>query len=184
MIESFYIENRKKLVNFIKGYAGDYELAEDVVQEVFLRLLLLQAEGKTHFAQDGKVNFFFVYRACVNLCIKLATAKQKHQKISFGDIMELDEWLQATDERYPVEEDLAYENLLKNVTDEIDALRWYDREVLKLSMDYSVSALARGTNISRDSLRNTLKIAKDELRERTEETYQAWKEAERSGGCD
>ena len=39
MIEAFYIENRKKLVNFIKGYAGDYEVAEDVVQEVFLRVM-------------------------------------------------------------------------------------------------------------------------------------------------
>ena len=48
MIAAFYIENRYKLANFIKGYAGDFELAEDVVQEVFLRLLLLEAEGKTH----------------------------------------------------------------------------------------------------------------------------------------
>ena len=181
MIEAFYIENRKKLVNFIKGYAGDYEVAEDVVQEVFLRLLMLEAEGRTHFAQEGKVNFFFVYRACVNLCIKLSTAKQKFQKISFGDITELDEWLQASDEQYPYEQDARYEELLQTLNDEVEALRWYDREVLKLSLEHSVSSLARGTNISRDSLRNTLKIAKDELRERTEDTYQAWKEAEGLG---
>ena len=49
--------------------------------------------------KGGKVNFFFVYRACVNLCIKLSTAKKKFQKISFGDITELDEWLQATEYR-------------------------------------------------------------------------------------
>jgi exonuclease VII small subunit len=93
----------------------------------------------------------------------------------------LDEWLQASDEQYPYEQDARYEELLQTLNDEVEALRWYDREVLKLSLEHSVSSLARGTNISRDSLRNTLKIAKDELRERTEDTYQAWKEAEGLG---
>jgi len=181
VIASFYIENRYKLANFIKGYAGDFELAEDVVQEVFLRLLLLEAEGKTHFAQEGKVNFFFVYRACVNLCIKLSTAKKKFQKISFGDITELDEWLQATDEQYPYELDARYEELLTTLNDQVETLRWYDKEVLKLSLEHSVSSLARGTTISRDSLRNTLKIAKDEIKQRTEPSYKAWKEAEGLG---
>lgn len=35
------------------------EVAEDVVQEVFIRLLQLAEEGKVHFIQNGEVNFFF-----------------------------------------------------------------------------------------------------------------------------
>lgn len=179
MIAAFYIENRKKLVNFIKSYAGDYDTAEDVVQEVFLRILELEAQGKTHFIQNGKVNFFFIYRACVNLCINLDTSKKKIQKVRFGDIVELDEWLQHPAEENVYETEERYQDLVNAITDEMDSLRWYDSEVLKLSLEYSVSALSRGTNISRDSLRNTIKIAKNELRERTEEAYQAWQEAER-----
>ena len=60
VIAQFYKENFKKLVNFIKDYAGEYELAQDVVQEVFLRLLEMEQKGKTHFIQNDKVNFFFV----------------------------------------------------------------------------------------------------------------------------
>lgn len=179
MIASFYIENRKKLVNFIKGYAGDYDTAEDIVQEVFLRLLELEAQGKNHFTQGGKVNFFFVYRSCVNLCINLDASKKKIQKLRFGDIVELDEWLQQPAEGNVYESEERYQELVSAITDEMDTLRWYDSEVLKLSLEYSVSALARGTSISRDSLRNTIKIAKNELRERTEKAYEAWQEAER-----
>lgn len=181
MIAAFYIENRKKLVNFIKSYAGDLETAEDVVQEVFLRLLELEAQGKDHYAQKGKVNFFFVYRSCVNLCINLDANRKKIQKVRFGDIVELDDWLAMPVDENVYELEERYEDLVQAITNEMDTLRWYDAEVLKLSLEYSVSALARGTNISRDSLRNTIKIAKNELRERTEEAYEAWKEAERLG---
>lgn len=179
MIEAFYIENRKKLVNFIKGYAGDIDTAEDVVQEVFLRILELEAQGKSHFSQNGKVNFFFVYRSCINLCINLDAGKKKIQKVRFGDLLELDEWLEHTAEENVYETEYLYQDLVQAITDWMDTLRWYDSEVLKLSLEYSVSALSRGTNISRDSLRNTIKIAKNELRERTEKAYEAWKEAER-----
>jgi len=179
LIEAFYIENRKKLVNFIKGYAGDVDTAEDVVQEVFLRILELEAQGKSHFSQNGKVNFFFVYRSCINLCINLDAGKKKIQKVRFGDLLELDEWLEQSAEENVYETEYLYQDLVQAITDEMDTLRWYDAEVLKLSLDYSVSALARGTNISRDSLRNTIKIAKNELRERTEKAYEAWQEAER-----
>jgi len=184
VIAQFYKENFKKLVNFIKDYAGEYELAQDVVQEVFLRLLEMEQKGKTHFIQNDKVNFFFVYRACVNLCIKLADQKRKYVKVRFDDIIEMDDWLAQPEEQYSYEEDERWEQLVGTLNNEIEALRWYDREVLKLSLEYSVSAIARGTTISRDSLRNTLKIAKDELRDRTEDNYQAWKEAEGNGRCD
>jgi DNA-directed RNA polymerase specialized sigma24 family protein len=180
MIETFYRQNRRKLVNFIKGYV-DYELAEDVVQEVFLRLLVLESEGKTHFIQEGKVNFFFVYRACVNLCFKISATKKKIQKISFGDMYDLDKWLAASTDEYNHEEDRTWEELVSAIGDEMKAIRWYDAQVLEISTNYTISALSRGTGIGRDSIRQTLKKTKNEIRERTEESYQAWKEAQRRG---
>ena len=171
------------MVNFTKGYVG-VEVAEDVVQEVFIRLLQLAEEGKVHFIQNGEVNFFFVYRSCINLCIKLNKQKENLHKLNFGDMYELDEWLRQPENEYNYEEDVAYEQLLNSVKDQVEVIRWYDRMILEINQEMSISEMNRSIGISRDSIRNTLKQAKNEIRTNIQADYEAWKKAQRGGRRD
>ena len=183
MISQFYAKKRKVLVNFTKGYVG-VEVAEDVVQEVFIRLLQLAEEGKVHFIQNGEVNFFFVYRSCINLCIKLQKQKENLHKLNFGDMYELDEWLRQPENEYNYEEDIAYEQLLNSVKDQVEVIRWYDRMILEINQEMSISEMNRSIGISRDSIRNTLKQAKNEIRTNIQADYEAWQKAKRGGRRD
>ncbi len=58
-IETFYRKNFKRLTGFIKEYTdGSYEIASDIVQMVFLRLLELESEGRTNFYEETPLTFF------------------------------------------------------------------------------------------------------------------------------
>ena len=52
-IERFYRKNFKRLTGFIKEYTdGSYSIASDIVQMVFVRLLEMEAEGRTNFYDE------------------------------------------------------------------------------------------------------------------------------------
>jgi hypothetical protein len=97
---------------------------------------------------------------------------------------ELDEWLRQPENEYNYEEDVAYERLLNSVKDQVEVIRWYDRMILEINQEMSISEMNRSIGISRDSIRNTLKQAKNEIRTNIQSDYEAWKKAQRGGRRD
>ena len=168
-IETFYKENFKRLTGFIKEYTdGSYEIASDIVQMVFLRLLELEQEGRTNFYEEDSLNFFYVYRSCINTALKYQRTKKRINKVSIDDMA----YDQIPAEDYP-EYKIAMEKLITYMEEEIDNFHWYDAKMIRIHMQgTSMNKLHRESDIGLTSIKNTIKNGKARIYEKIKEDYQ------------
>ena len=166
-IEKFYRKNFKRLTGFIKEYTdGSYEIASDIVQMVFVRLLELESEGRTNFYQEDSLNFFYVYRSCINTALKYQRTKKKINKVSLDDI-DIEEI-----ESYP-EEKAALERLINIMEEEMKDLHWYDEKIVRIHMEgTSMNQIHRETDIGLTSIKNTIKNGKAKIQDRIKEDWE------------
>lgn len=168
-IENFYRENFKRLTGFIKEYTdGSYEVASDIVQMVFLRLLELEQEGRCNFYEGDSLNFFYVYRSCINTALKYQRTKKRINKVSLEDLTHDT----IPDEDYP-EYKVAMEKLLDIMEQEMEDFHWYDAKVMRIYMQgTSMNKLHRESDIGLTSIKNTIKNGKARIYEKVKEDYQ------------
>ena len=166
-IEIFYRKNFKRLTGFIKEYTdGSYEIASDIVQMVFLRLLELEGEGRTNFYEEDSLNFFYVYRSCINTALKYQRAKKKINKVSLEDF-DVEDY-----QPYP-EEKAALEKLINIMEDEMKELHWYDEKMIRIHMEgTSMNKIHRDTDIGLTSIKNTIKNGKARIHDRLREDWE------------
>lgn len=168
-IEKFYRKNFKRLTGFIKEYTdGSYEIASDIVQMVFLRLLELESEGRTNFYEEDSLNFFYVYRSCINTALKYQRTKRKINKVSLEDL-HFDQHLYQP---YPEEKE-ALEKLINYMEDEMKELHWYDEKIIRIHMEgTSMNQIHRETDIGLTSIKNTIKNGKAKIYEGIKEDWE------------
>ena len=166
-IEKFYRKNFKRLTGFIKEYTdGSYEIASDIVQMVFVRLLELESEGRTNFYQEDSLNFFYVYRSCINTALKYQRTKKKINKVSLDDI-DIEEI-----ESYP-ESKAALERIINIMEEEMKDLHWYDEKMIRIHMEgTSMNQIHRETDIGLTSIKNTIKNGKAKIQDRLKEDWE------------
>lgn len=166
-IEKFYRKNFKRLTGFIKEYTdGSYEVASDIVQMVFLRLLEMQSEGRTNFYEEDSLNFFYVYRACINTALKYQRAKKKINKVSLDDF-------DVVDQEMDYEEKRAMEKMIQKMEEEMGDLHWYDEKMMRIYMEgTSMNKIHRETDIGLTSIKNTIKNGKAKIYDRIREDWE------------
>ena len=166
-IENFYRKNFKRLTGFIKEYTdGSYEVASDIVQMVFLRLLEMESEGRTNFYEEDSLNFFYVYRACINTALKYQRAKKKINKVSLEDF-------DVIDQEMEYDQINAMEKMILKMEQEMEDLHWYDEKMMRIYMDgTSMNKIHRETDIGLTSIKNTIKNGKARIYEQIKEDWE------------
>jgi len=166
-IENFYRKNFKRLTGFIKQYTdGSYDIASDIVQMVFLRLLELEQEGRTNFYEGDSLSFFYVYRSCINTALKYQRTKKRIQKVDIDDLEN------HSYESYPEERE-AMEKLIDMMEQELEDMHWYDSKMIRIHMEgNSMNKIHRETNIGLTSIKNTIKNGKAKIYDKIQEDYQ------------
>jgi DNA-directed RNA polymerase specialized sigma24 family protein len=166
-IEKFYRKNFKRLTGFIKEYTdGSYEVASDIVQMVFLRLLEMESEGRTNFYEEDSLNFFYVYRACINTALKYQRAKKKINKVSLEDFDVVDQEMQY-------DQINAMEKMILKMEQEMGDLHWYDEKMMRIYMEgTSMNKIHRETDIGLTSIKNTIKNGKARIYEQIKEDWE------------
>ena len=172
-IENFYRKNFKRLTGFIKEYTdGSYEVASDIVQMVFLRLLEMESEGRTNFYEEDSLNFFYVYRACINTALKYQRAKKKINKVSLDDF-------DVVDQEMEYDQINAMEKMILKMEQEMEDLHWYDEKMMRIYMEgTSMNKIHRETDIGLTSIKNTIKNGKAKIYEQLREDWQDWSNGE------
>jgi len=144
---------------------GELDLAEDIVQDAYLRLVKYGKPEK--FIKDGKVSKGFMFVVLRN--IHLDYCKQKHKL----DIVRLspDFQVEATNE---TERKEAQGVLDQRINEVVESWHWYDAMLFDLyrHSEDSYRTIASNTNISFMSIYNTVKNCKDRLREQLGEDYE------------
>jgi len=168
-IEAFYRKNFKRLTGFIKEYTdGSYDIASDIVQMVFVRLLEMEAEGRTNFYEEDSLNFFYVYRSCINTALKYQRAKRKVTKVRLDDI----------DFEFIEQEDIpeamfAMERLITYMEAEMQEFHWYDSKMMRIHMEgTSMNQIHRDTEIGLTSIKNTIKNGKARIYDKLNEHWE------------
>ena len=168
--------HHQEWVAIMKGF-GAKDKAEDIVQEVYIRIL----EGADHnkLFNNGKLNKAYVYFALRNTWI-MHIRKQRSNRENKNRI-ELVYFKQyKNDPKYKEDNFLSmeieeanpklkhhkYEIILNKINEEIDSWHWYDSMLFKeyVSSGKSIRTLAKETKISRDSIFQTLKNCKTRIK--------------------
>ena len=142
---------------------GEYDYAEDIVQEMYIALYKYTTPEK--IIKDGKVSNGYIFFTLRSLYYQFYNAKNKITKVSLDDI-QLEHFSN-------IDEQEAYYKFCETLDQYIDSWHWYDKRLFRLyrDTDMSIRKLAKETGISWVSIFNTLKKCKIDLKENFSEHY-------------
>jgi len=149
-------EKHKTWCEIVESFGCNPETAEDIVQEMYLKIGKLVEKGTDISYGDG-VNYFYVFRTLTSIFLDY---KRKESKTGLIGLDEIDMQFQD-DEEVPFQK--QYDKILEGLAE----LYWYDRKVFEIIENgESISELSRKTNISYYSLYNTYKKVKKYLKDK------------------
>ena len=157
-------------IKIVNGF-GEYNYAEDIVQESYLRLFLYAKPE--NIIKDKKVSRGYMFFTLRSLYFQYYNSKRKITKVSIDDE---ENFLQIADETN-LEEQEAFNKVCVLIDEVAEEWNWYDRKLFKLyrDTDLSIRKIAAETSISWVSIFNTLKNCKQDVQSKLSETYEDFK---------
>jgi len=144
---------------------GGGDMSEDIVQEMYLRLLEKQSEGFEirNIEYKGQVNTFYIFTV-----IRSITVDGQRRTKAAPTVIPID-GIQVEDCE-PYDADGCHQKATAEqvCAEVIQEMHWYNRRVLELSEKMSIRRLARETGISHFSLWHTLKKTKEYVKNETQ----------------
>jgi DNA-directed RNA polymerase specialized sigma24 family protein len=139
-------------VQVVSSFGCDRQLAEDITQEMYIKIQLKLEKGLDISYGKNDINYYYVFKTLRTLFLDL---KRKTKNIKMVDIENLSNF--ETDIDYTEKYDLVKKDLKK--------MYWYDRKVFEIiNSGQSIASLSRKTNIQYYSLYNTYKKVKEKLK--------------------
>jgi len=178
-------KDHQKWIDILVGLGCNKVLAEDLVQEMYIKVHQYVKDNKKSILYNGEVNTFFIYVMLKNMYYDYHRQKKRIKISSYDDMDWIDEKIQdeifdvKTNDEYNkhlsiqewYNDDLYLELLELDTITEAEYTKdelgkYYMRRIFKeVYLDrVKVSELSRSTNITYWSLRNTLKIIKKEIK--------------------
>ena len=155
-IEKKLTDKHQDWINIVKSF-GVKDYAEDVVQEMYVRVLKYIRGGKD-LSYDDDINYFYIYQMLRHMCINL---KIKKGKII---VINIDDYLNNIKRYNTIEQNIAkkYEKINKK----LDSMFWYDAQVYRIiEGGTSIKELSEKSKISYYSLYRTYNKVKKILKE-------------------
>tara|TARA_R110000764_G_scaffold4165_1_gene17409 strand:- start:840 stop:1340 length:501 start_codon:yes stop_codon:yes gene_type:complete len=159
-IKNLYLKH-KIWIKIVKSFGCNSSMAEDIVQEMYIKIILKIKDGLDIKYNENEINYFYIFRTLNSLYIDL---KRKNKNIYKMDIEHISEKLLAS-KVFILEQELDYEEKYKLVEKELDKLYWYDKKVFEIiNGGESIASLSRKTHIAYYSLYNTYTKVKIKLK--------------------
>jgi DNA-directed RNA polymerase specialized sigma24 family protein len=138
----------------VQSFGCNADTAEDLVQEMYIKLQRKLNEGLDISYEDTDFNYSYVFKTLRTLFLDL---KRKENKVIIVNIEDVDIRTK--------EDDVDYDKAFEDVENEVGQLFWYDRKVYQIiDNGSSIAELSRKTKIPYYSLYNTFKKVKDKLK--------------------
>jgi len=149
-------EKHKTWCEIVRSFGCNPETAEDIVQEMYIKIGKLVEKG-TDISYGEGVNYFYIFRTLTSIFLDY---KRKESKTGIIGLDELEIQI-------PDDEEVQYKEEYDKVLEGLAELYWYDRQVFEIIENgESISELSRKTNISYYSLYNTYKKVKKYLKDK------------------
>jgi len=144
-------------VDIVKSFGCNPDTAEDIVQEMYIRLNRLSNNG-LNITYKNELNYYYIYKILKTMFLDL---KKKEKKIMYIDNPQ--EYINQLEDNMDV--NVSYDDLYQKIMSVLNELYWYDRKVFELlDGEISISELSRNTGITYASLYNTYRKVKQILK--------------------
>jgi|TARA_R110000787_G_scaffold54494_2_gene126770 DNA-directed RNA polymerase specialized sigma24 family protein len=154
VLEKIYLKH-KIWIDIVKSFGCNEETAEDLTQEMYIKLKRKLDDGLDIDFGDDDYNYFYIFKALKSLFLDLKRKESKVSVICIDDCVNL-----QTDYN-----DINYINTYIDIQNELQTMYWYDRKVFEiLDAGESVAALSRKTGIPYHSLYNTYRKVIEKLK--------------------
>lgn len=143
---------------------GEFDYAEDIVQEMYLRINRYTTEEK--IVTNGEVNKAYVWFVLRNIYNDLKKAGNKVEISRLSDKLDIED--EVSEEKH------GYERFSNKLDNEINKWEWYDAMLFRVYMkqDLSMRDIAERSHISLSSIFNTIKNCKERIKENCSEDYE------------
>ena len=157
-------KHHKEWIEIIHKF-GEYDYAEDIVQESYIALIKY-ADASKLIDSNGKVRKGYMFFTLKSLFFQFYNKKMKITKVPIDGCWEL-----FDDSN--IEEHKAYNDICMLIDDEIKSWNHYDMLLFKLYRDNDLSMrdIATGTTISLISIFHSIKNYKIILKEKFQKEY-------------
>lgn len=141
---------------------GDKFISEEVLQNFYISLM-------NRKSQNFPINDNYIYTGLTNQYIKYLKNEDLDSKDEYDD-----NYFGEISTTYNIEIDINEELFVSNILNEIENIYWFDRQIFKLiHLDgYSMRGLAKETNISFNTIRNSYISVLDYLNKKFKNQYQ------------
>jgi DNA-directed RNA polymerase specialized sigma24 family protein len=158
-------QHHNEWIKIINSF-GEYDYAEDIVQETYIALYKY-ADATKIIDSSGNVRKGYVFFTLKSLFFQYYNKKMKVNKVS------IDEQFTLFDNSN-LDEHNAYNDICLLIDEEIKNWHWYDEKLFKLyrDSDMSMRDIAKETNISLISIFNSIKNYKEILNTKFNKDYQ------------
>ena len=176
-------------IRMAKSFKITEDQANELVQEMYLRVNNYVKDAKKIMYDDKEINTFYVYITLRNIYYSnfYNTGKNiKNRKIIyFSEIVDKDDSRKLA--KYMIEDPeevqnnidkkIKLDNLIDKIEEEINSWYWYDKKMTKLYMNTKMSMrdISKETKISLSSIFNTLTNAKEKIRKVADKEYKNYK---------
>jgi len=148
-------------LSIVKSFGCNPEIAEDIVQECYLKLDKLLKNG-LDISYGDDINYYYVYKSLKALYLDLY---RKEKKIFKVGVEALDKYISEEEQRPPKD----INSKIKELDTLLDKVFWYDKKVFNIiSSGTSIMELSRKTGISYYSLYNTYSNVKKLIKKNIE----------------
>ncbi len=160
-------ERHNEWIRIVHSF-GEYDYADDIVQEMYLVLNKYASEEK--IIEKDVVSRGYCYFTLRSIFLQYCNAKKKIKKVEIDDE---EIYTQIADDSQ-MDDEIGYNEITTKIDNHIEGWRWYDKTLFILYRDtnMSIRKIAEETNISWVSIFNTLKKCKEELKEIFKEDYE------------
>jgi DNA-directed RNA polymerase specialized sigma24 family protein len=141
-------KKHKVWVDIVCSFGCNPQTAEDIVQEMYIKIHKKKQSGLNIDYGDNDFNYYYVFRTLKNLFYDL---KRKQNKVKIIDIEYCNNMI--SNENF-IDYQITYNEIKKT----LNKMYWYDKKVYELiESGQSVAQLSRKTGIPYYSLYNTYK---------------------------
>ena len=160
-----------------KSFGTETHEAEDLVQEMYLRMYKYVENPEKIMYNETELNTYFVFVVLRNLFFSSKKSLSSLMSLHIEELNDLDGEIENVN--YEYEE--AHKNLINELWDEVETWHWYDTKLFKLyhNTDMTIKKLSQETKISERSIWNTLDNGRKKIKQKQEKSYKAYKKAKK-----
>ena len=150
-IEQLY-KKHKTWLKIVKSFGCNNAIAEDVVQEMYIKIIIKLRNGLDIKYNQNEINYYYIFRTLNSLYIDL---QRKKKNI----------YIEGLENILNKEDCPNYEQVYETIQKELNKMYWYDKKVFEIiNSGVSIAALSRKSHIPYYSLYNTYTKVKIKLK--------------------